>query len=111
MSRLRQLDDSSMTGAWGAFCAASRGARRRLRQRDRKPGPLPRLAFDVEVPAVAVDDVFDDGEPQPRSALLATLHDVDAIEALGQARQVLRRDARAVILHVDGHMRRLPPMV
>ena len=68
-------------------------------KRDREPGALPRLAGDVELAPVAVDDVLDDGEAQARSALVAALRHVDPVEPLGQARQVLGRDAGAVILH------------
>ena len=48
---------------------------------------------------MAVDDVLDDGQPEARSALVPALHDIDPVEPLGQARQVLGRDAGAVILH------------
>ena len=44
-----------------------------------------------------VDDVLDDGEPEARPAFLAALGHVDPVKPLRQARQMLRRDARAVI--------------
>ena len=56
---------------------------------------LARLAVDVELAAVALHDVLDDRQPEPGAAGLARAAAVDAIEALGQARQVLARDARA----------------
>ncbi len=42
-------------------------------------------------------DVFDDGEPEAGAVLGAALSRVDAIEALGQSRQMFRRDAAAEI--------------
>ena len=42
---------------------------------------------------MAVEDVLDDGEPEPGAALLAARGDVDAVEALGEPRQMLGRDA------------------
>src|SRR3712207_7550104 len=41
-------------------------ARGSLGQDHRELRPLPRLAFDLEMAAMAVDDVLDDGEPQAR---------------------------------------------
>ena len=49
--------------------------------------------------AVAFDDVLDDGEAQAGPPLVMALGDIHPIEPLGQARQVLRGDAGAVILH------------
>src|SRR5919106_3719427 len=39
---------------------------------------------DVELAFVAVEDVLDDGEPEPGAALVAARGDVDAVETLGQ---------------------------
>ena len=59
---------------------------------------------------VAREDMFDDREAEARAALVAAGADVDAVEALGQTRQMFRRDAGAMIadaqaaraaLHVD----------
>src|SRR4029453_7992981 len=53
--------------------------------------------------------VFDDGEPKARAALLAARRNIDAIEALGEPRQMLRRDAWPVIGHGDRVAPGLPP--
>ena len=68
---------------------------------DGKGGTRPRLAVDCQPAAVAVEDVFDQRQTEPGSALGAAFGDIDAIEALGQSRQMFRRDARPVIAHAD----------
>src|SRR5262249_41532936 len=50
-------------------------------------------AVDVERAAMAVDDVLDDCKAEAGAAEFARTRGVDAIEPLGQARQVLARDA------------------
>ena len=52
---------------------------------------------DAQIPAVAVHDVLDDGEAEPGAAFLAARGGIDPIEALGEPRQVLRRDPRPVV--------------
>jgi len=52
---------------------------------------------------VALRDVLDDREPQTRAAAGARAAAVDAVEALGQARQVLARDAGAGVGDLDRH--------
>src|SRR6267143_2666291 len=69
------------------------------------------LAVDVEARLVARDGVLDDGQAEARAAGFARAAAVDAVEALGQPRQVFRRDARAGVL--DGERRPavvFPPM-
>src|SRR6266851_631275 len=61
-----------------------------------------RRAVDGERRAVARERVFDDGEAEARAAGLARAAAIDAIEALGQARDVLRRDADARVLDLEG---------
>ena len=51
---------------------------------------------------MAVDDVLDDGQAQAGSQPLSALLALDAIEALGQARQVLAGDAGAVVGAAQG---------
>ena len=48
---------------------------------------------------MTVKNVFDERETQPGAALGAAFPDIDAIEALGQSRHVLWRDARPVVAH------------
>src|SRR3954452_22364891 len=67
------------------------------RQAHGKGGALTDLGGDVELAAMAVEDVLDDGESQAGPALLAALRHADAIEPLRKARQVLRGDACSVI--------------
>ena len=59
--------------------------------------PLPELALDLELRLMADQHVLDDGEPQAGAAGRARAAAIDAIEALGQPRNVLRRDADAGI--------------
>ena len=49
---------------------------------------------------MGLDHVTDDGEAEPRAARLGAR---DPVELLEQARLVLGRDARPVILHLDAH--------
>src|SRR6267143_1325294 len=60
------------------------------------------LAVDVEARLVARDGVLDDGQAEARAAGFARAAAVDAVEALGEPRQMLRRDAGAGVLHREG---------
>ena len=53
-------------------------------------------ALDFEARAVAMQRVFDDGEPEARAAGLARAARIDAVEALGEPRHVLGGDAGPV---------------
>ena len=48
---------------------------------------------------MALQAVLDDRKPEPRAALGARTRAIDAVEALGEARQVLGRDADAGVAH------------
>src|SRR6267378_1664298 len=88
-----------------------RGQSALRRKAHRETAAGTRLAIDVEARLVARDGVLDDGEAQSRAAGLARAAAVDAVEALGQPRQMLRRDAGAGVL--DGERRPavvFPPM-
>ena len=52
--------------------------------------PWPQRALDVELAAVGLHDVLDDGEAEAGAAELARARLVDAVEALGEPRQVAR---------------------
>src|SRR5579885_1739385 len=67
---------------------------------------LAELAVDVERATMVVDDVLDDGEAEAGAAQFARAPGIDAVEALGEPRQMLARDALAVIAHADGERRR-----
>ena len=73
--------------------AAPRSAQPRRRKHDREGGTRARRAFDLQLGPVPLRHVLDDRQPQAGAAGLTRTAAVDSIEALGQARQVLRRDA------------------
>ena len=83
---------------------------RRSGQMDGESGALARGAVDGQPAPMAVEDVFDEGKAEAGAALRPALGDVDAIEALGEPRQMFRRDARPVIAHAAPapRVRRLP---
>ena len=70
-------------------------------QMDGEGGAGAGRAVDGQPAAVAVEDVLDERQTESGSALRAAFGDVDAIEALGQPRQMFGRDARPVIAHAD----------
>ena len=59
------------------------------------------LAGDFELAAMAREDMFDDGQAKPGAAELAACFGIDAIESLGQAGDVVLRDAGAEIADMD----------
>src|SRR5688500_14532429 len=85
--QLVRLHDSPVTLPSRACVRAL--ARRALGKHDRKPGAMAKLALDGHPPPVAGDDMLDDRQPQPGSPLVAAFGHVDAIEPLGEPRQVL----------------------
>ncbi len=52
---------------------------------------------------MVADDVLDDGQTEPGAAQRARARRVDAVEALGQPRQMLARDALPVVPDRDRH--------
>src|SRR6267143_4224035 len=109
-----RFDDQSVTGAFQfarlrLFRCRVAGARRRLgghralrREVHREAAACARLAVDVEARLVARDGVLDDGQAEPRAAGFARAAAIDTVEALGQPRQVFRRDAGAGVLNREG---------
>src|SRR5690349_2272556 len=93
-----------MHGAW-----LGRHPRRQMNDEGRT---LPRCAFHRQAAAVAVDDMLDDGQAQPRAGALAALLAGRAIEALGQPWQLVPLDAGPLVADPDddvallGSMRR-----
>src|SRR5687768_8506406 len=73
------------------------GTRRSDREVGREDRTLTGCALDREPATVAVDDVFDDGEAQAGALPFAAFLTLDAIEALGEPRQMLARHARPVV--------------
>src|SRR5208282_3522895 len=70
-------------------------------QEDREDAAFSDLALDLQRAPVVAYDMFHDGEPEPGAAELARARGVDPVEALGQARNLLFRDAFALVLHGD----------
>ena len=62
---------------------------------------LAELAVDVESAAVVAHDMLNDRKAEAGSAELARARRIDAIEALGQPRQKIARDARPVVANGD----------
>src|SRR5262245_55916607 len=71
------------------------------RQPDREGRAVPKLGGDHQLAAVTIEDVLDDGQAQTGAALLPARRHVDAIEALGQPRQMLGGDAWTVVDDLD----------
>src|SRR5687768_4629038 len=69
----------------------------RPRQRDEHGRAFANVAFDVEAAAMSADDMLDDGETEPGSADRSASAGVDPVESLGQARQMLDRNALAAV--------------
>src|SRR5688572_2862103 len=73
------------------FSARLRGAQLLEACREARAGPEPR--GDAQLAPVAVEDVLDDGQAEPGAPLLPAGGGVHPVEALGEARQMLRPDA------------------
>src|SRR3954468_10463403 len=76
----------------------------RDRERERRSAAL--VGDDGDAAAVVVGDVADDGEAEAGAARVSGTGAVDAVEPLEDAVEVARRDADAVVAHVE-----LPPAV
>src|SRR5215471_21290001 len=66
-------------------------------QKDSENRPCARRAVDLEKAAMVIEDVFHNRQAEPRAAHLAGAGRVDAIKTFGQPRQMLARDALAMI--------------
>ena len=93
------LTQRSARASWPRCAAATRT--RAAGNTSLKLEPLPGSLCDVEFAAVALHHVLDDRQAQAGAAGVARAAAVDAVEALGQARQVLARDADAVVAHLE----------
>src|SRR5439155_24007241 len=69
--------------------------------------PLPQPTGDPQAPAVPLDDMLDDGQPKPRAALRTAPPRIDAVETLGDARDMFGRDPLAFVTHAQMHHRPL----
>src|ERR1700740_1810144 len=68
-------------------------------QEDSKTRTDPRRAFDLEKPAMMVEDVLDDRQAEAGAANLARARRIDPGEPFRQSRQVPARNALAVLPH------------
>src|SRR3546814_7134802 len=66
-------------------------------KQDGDGGALAQHAGDVQPSAMPFHDMLDDGEAQPRAAHRPAAPRIDAVEAFGEARQVIGADAFALI--------------
>src|SRR2546423_13177725 len=79
------------------------------RQNHRKCRAVADPGGDVELAAMAVEDVLDDGEPKAGAALLPARRHADAVEPLGEAGQMLGGGGRAPLPHGGGETGRGAP--
>ena len=70
---------------------------RHLRSSTSTRVPCPGWLRMVQQAVVAVDDVLDDGEAEAGALLLAARLRIDPVEALGQPRHMLGRDADTMV--------------
>src|SRR6516164_4273154 len=56
-------------------------------------------ALDAQASPVPIEDVLDECQAEPGASFRPALSDVHTIEALGEARQVLRSNARTPVAH------------
>ena len=68
-----------------------------------KVEPSPSLLSIDQLAAMAVDDVLDDRQPQPRAAHRARPPAIHPVETLGQPRQMLGGDAVPIIADRERH--------
>src|SRR5690606_36697339 len=71
------------------------------RQTHGEDTPLAHLRLDDQPAAMAVEDVFHDGQPQPGAVQIVAARRVDPIQSLGPARQVIARNNLALVAYRD----------
>src|SRR5204862_492717 len=72
------------------------------RKADGETATVSLLAFHIEVCLMARERVLDDRQPEAGAAGLARAAAIDAVETLGETRQVLGGDADAGVLDAEG---------
>src|SRR5215212_7082574 len=75
---------------------------KRCRKPDGYAGAFPDDAPDVERSPVPLDDMLDDGEAEASASGFAAAGIVGAVEALGQAGEMLAGDSGAMVGHRQG---------
>src|SRR5688572_9041783 len=97
-------------------CESASGARQHFPWRDAAGGKaagkraaLALHAGHFEPAAVALQRVLDDGEAETRAAELSRSAGIDAVETLGQPRQVLGRDPDAGVAKLDARAALVDP--
>src|SRR5438876_7928627 len=85
------------------FCAlrARRFGQIDDRQMNREDGAFSERAVDLEQAPMMIDDMLHDGEAEAGAAKLARAGGVDPVEALREPRDVLGKDALAVVADRD----------
>ena len=73
-----------------------------MRDGEKESAAVAEFAFDPDLAAVGLDDVFDDGEAEAGAALVAGAGAIDAIEAFEDAALCFGWNARAVVGNGDG---------
>ena len=73
-----------------------------LCEQDGEGCALADFAYDPDLAAMRLDNVFDDGQSQAGAAEFAVAGRIAPVEALEQARQMLGCDPCPEILHLDG---------
>ena len=71
-----------------------------------KVAPSPGVLSIVSRPPCRLRMCLTSARPRPGAALRAAVGDIDAVEALGQPRQMLGRDAGTVVAHRHARLRR-----
>src|SRR5579864_1808909 len=75
------------------------------RQPDGDAGAHAERAPDIERAAMALDDVLDDGEAKACASGFAAARSINAVETLGDARQMLPRNPRPMVGDCEEHPR------
>src|SRR5215472_8820797 len=92
--RVRLCSAAGRISRAGSRCCGGVRAQEHREDRARAWG-----ALNIKKSAVPVEDVLDDREPEPGPAHLARTRGIDAIEALGQPRQMLACDTVSAVAH------------
>jgi hypothetical protein len=69
-----------------------------------KTAAFSKLAFNRDVTAMRLGNVFDDCQPQTGSTHIATAGFVHPLETFEEPRQVLLRNTDALVLNADNHL-------
>lgn len=71
------------------------------RQADAETGALAGGAFHLDAASVRLNDALADGQPKPGTAIGAIARIIGAVKSVKEMALVFKRDARALIGHLD----------